>query len=354
MNQQKYFDFVEEKLSILAFRIERRGKLNDLNLHIRSEIFYCDFFNLLFEWNLNKTKNHNESGIDLIDKKNKIVISVSATATKKKIQHSLNNVSPDYLGYNFKFISISKSASSLRKKPYSAPYNLVFNPNEDIYDIDKILKIISTIKLNRLKEIYDFFEKVFGNGVNSTPDDRLNYYLNDSNNWKYKDSTFYYEKFPEFTLVENNDFDKKYDKPWISRFPDKFHTSESEYLIKYHTTTLAKVYLVCCDGGRFIIAKPQVWWNESPNYYHYTYYFIKDSIEYLVEKIVTTVEHKNNCREPSIYKEFEVFESKEEADQLIKTDFSGGMSKYIYYNFDKEELRYLSRIEKGISTPIKI
>ena len=52
MNRQTNFNFIEEKLSLLATCIEMRGGLNILDLHLHSEIFYLHFFNLLFGWDL--------------------------------------------------------------------------------------------------------------------------------------------------------------------------------------------------------------------------------------------------------------------------------------------------------------
>ena len=69
MNRSKYFDFIESKLSLLATRIEMRGGLNILNLHLHSENFYLHFFKVLFGWvlqNLNAVRQ-NVAGIDLVD-----------------------------------------------------------------------------------------------------------------------------------------------------------------------------------------------------------------------------------------------------------------------------------------------
>lgn len=110
MNRPQHFNFIEEKLSLLATRIEMRGSLNILDLHIHAEIFYRDFFNLLFGWSLEKTIRNNEAGIDLIDTTNNIVVQVSATASKAKIESALNKELGIYSGYAFKFISISKDA----------------------------------------------------------------------------------------------------------------------------------------------------------------------------------------------------------------------------------------------------
>jgi len=91
MSRQQYFNFIEEQLSRLAFRIESRGGLNILDLHLHSENFYLHLFNLLFGWelqNLNVVKK-NAAGIDLVDATNKIIVQVSATATKQKIESAL-------------------------------------------------------------------------------------------------------------------------------------------------------------------------------------------------------------------------------------------------------------------------
>ena len=36
MNRSKYFDYIEEKISFLSYRIKNRGKINLLDLNIHS------------------------------------------------------------------------------------------------------------------------------------------------------------------------------------------------------------------------------------------------------------------------------------------------------------------------------
>lgn len=161
MNRQQYFNFIEEKLNFLAYRIERRGGLNILDINIHSENFYLYFLNLLFGWelkNLNVVKK-NAAGIDLIDATNKIIVQVSATATKQKIESALAKDLSSYKGYAFKFISISKDAADLRTKTFSNPHNLTFLPAEDIFDISSLLKFICSMDINRQKGVYEFLEK---------------------------------------------------------------------------------------------------------------------------------------------------------------------------------------------------
>lgn len=161
MNRLSYFNYIVEKLSALATTIELRGKLNYLDLHLHSENFYQHFFNELFGWelqNLNQAEQNAEA-IDLIDRKNKIVIQVSATATRQKVESSLAKDLSSYDGYTFKFISISRDAGALRSIAFAIPKNLYFNPQTDIYDVGSILKFISGLNIEKLKNIYEFIKE---------------------------------------------------------------------------------------------------------------------------------------------------------------------------------------------------
>jgi len=168
MNRSKYFEYIDERIHILAHRINTRGKLNILNLHLHSENFYLHFFNLLFDYqlvNLNSSAQNVEA-IDLIDHKNKIIFQVSATCTKQKIESTLaKDILVKYKGYSFKFISISKDATDLRAKTYSNPHSVPFNTSKDIYDITSLLNIILGEEPKRQREIYKFIKDELGEDV---------------------------------------------------------------------------------------------------------------------------------------------------------------------------------------------
>lgn len=160
MNRQLHFNSIEEKLSFLAYRIGIRGKLNLLDLNLHSENFYQHFFNILFGWQLQNinTIKHNTAGIDLVDNTKKIIVQVSATSSKQKIESALSKDLSNYQDYSFKFISIANDASDLRIKTFVNPYNLTFNPNEDIFDIPSILKIIATLSVDKQADIDNFLK----------------------------------------------------------------------------------------------------------------------------------------------------------------------------------------------------
>jgi hypothetical protein len=164
MNRSHNFNYITHRLSALAAEIELRGKLNILDLHIHSENFYLHFFNELFGWklqNLNAIKP-NATAIDLIDQANKIVVQVSATATKDKVESALTKDLSAYTGYAFKFISISKDAGALCSMTFANPHNLAFIPRSDIYDIASILKAILVLDIDEQRRIAYFIKKELG------------------------------------------------------------------------------------------------------------------------------------------------------------------------------------------------
>ena len=168
MNRNLYFNYIEEKLHVLARRIETRGKLNLLDLHLHSENFYLYFFNLLYGFKLENlnSKLQNVEAIDLIDHTNKILIQVSATCTKQKVEAALGKqILEKYKNYTFKFISISKDASKLRNQTFKNPYSITFTPASDIYDIVSLLNEILKKQSSEQKKIYKFIKSELGNEV---------------------------------------------------------------------------------------------------------------------------------------------------------------------------------------------
>lgn len=165
MNREIMSRYISDKLMFLAFQTKQYGKLNLLNIHIHSENFYCILFNLIFSYelkNINMMKSNVEA-VDLIDKYNKIIIQVSSTHTKQKIQGTLNNVvMKNYIGYHFKFISLTVIENSIRNKKFSNPYLLEFNPLTDIYDVNSIIRHINTLGIDQIIAINKFIKEELG------------------------------------------------------------------------------------------------------------------------------------------------------------------------------------------------
>ncbi len=156
------FNFIEEHLNLLRYRIDARASLNLQDLNVHAESFFMHFLNLLYGWNLTNlnTDKINSPGVDLLYKESKILIQVSSTATKRKIEDSLKKIDLNtYNGYNFKFLSLSKDADGLRDKTYNTSKGISFSPENDILDIKVILKLIKDLEPDKRHEMHEFVKK---------------------------------------------------------------------------------------------------------------------------------------------------------------------------------------------------
>ncbi len=171
MNRKTYFDYIEEKLNFLSFRIDRRGRINLLDLNIHSETFFAEMINLLLKLelqNVNPIKQNMES-IDLIDHVNKIIAQVSATNTRQKIENSLSKrIMEEYKDYRFIFVPITGEAERLRKKTFANPHGAKFDPTEDIYDIKRILDLVLNMKISEQQNFYTFIMEELGSQADLT------------------------------------------------------------------------------------------------------------------------------------------------------------------------------------------
>lgn len=140
--------------------------MNILDLNIYAENFFAGLCNIIFDFELQNLNyiNQNIEGIDLIDEKNKILIQVSSNCTKEKIENSLNKkIYLNYRDYSYKFILIGKEVNkSLKKYKFSNPYNIKFNPEEDIWDINSLLKEILNLNIKKQIELFEFIKLELG------------------------------------------------------------------------------------------------------------------------------------------------------------------------------------------------
>lgn len=140
LQKETYINDILDRLSGLAYNVELHSLLNLLNLHVISEDFYVGLLNLVYGWKLCNANSlqQNAPGIDLIDDANHILVQVTGSSTKRKIEHSLEELSEKYSGYHFYFAPIVLDAKKQRAYEYNPPHEIVFNPKTDILDIHLI------------------------------------------------------------------------------------------------------------------------------------------------------------------------------------------------------------------------
>lgn len=236
MNSMVYFDYIEEKLHTLSVRIAAKGKLNLLDIHGHSENFYLHLLNIIYGYELVNLNNqqHNVEAIDLVDTKNKILVQVSATSNKQKIESSLSKeILKQYSGYTFKFISISKDASDLRKKTYKNPYSINFTPDKDIYDVCYILNDIRGKEIGDIERIYEFIKKELGGNIDRVRlDSNLAIIINilSKEQWEEMDTTIDVNSFEIERKITANDLKiKKYTIREYSIYHAKVDQKYSEF-----------------------------------------------------------------------------------------------------------------------------
>ena len=168
MKRSEYFNYIEEKLNFLSYRIKSRGKINLLDLNIHSETFFAELISYLLGYNLNNINQikQNTEGIDLIDDKNKIIAQVSSTCTKQKIENSLTKeIFNDYPNFQFKFIAIVGDADKLKTGVYKNPNKALFKPSSDIHDIKSLLNIILNLDVSKQRKLYELIRRELGSDI---------------------------------------------------------------------------------------------------------------------------------------------------------------------------------------------
>lgn len=160
---KQYIEFITNALTALAAHVSVRAKLNLTDLHVVSENFFADLLNLMYDLHLHNANAMimNAEGIDLIDKDARVIVQVTGTCSKQKIDHSLAELKEAYSGYHFIFVPIIVgSAKQQQRHKYSAPYGIVFEPSKDIRDVTFLTKelMMGTCK-HKAEEVADFLKK---------------------------------------------------------------------------------------------------------------------------------------------------------------------------------------------------
>lgn len=158
MNDNLYINQIVLLLNVFAQQIKTLGKLNLHDSNVNAEYFFRDFLNELKGWHLVNANDlkRNEGGIDLVDDINRIIIQISSTVTKDKVQSSIDKTDKiKYKGYKLYFLFITDSANKLTTKSYKVPSVFVFEPSSGIWDIDYIAAMVQSACISVKKNLYE-------------------------------------------------------------------------------------------------------------------------------------------------------------------------------------------------------
>ncbi|WP_434343508.1 ABC-three component system protein [Mycoplasma sp. 06067-C1-B144P-99-0482-3] len=151
------------RLSTYQTYITNLSKIGKTDENLNAERIYTDVINTIFNLELSNYNSviFNNPGFDLIDKKNKILIQVSATCSKDKIQNSLSKINiNEYQNYNFKFLCISnQEIKNVKKLKFQIPNTLLFEPKKDIWDVSFLIQHLYEVNIIKLEKLLTYLNQ---------------------------------------------------------------------------------------------------------------------------------------------------------------------------------------------------
>ena len=161
-NSTRYSDNISEKLAFYVALIRQENSNNMQSRNVRAEGFFAAFLNALKGWklvNLNDERQ-NAPGLDLIDRKNKVIVQVSSTFTHDKIQDALRRSDdPAYEGYHFYFMAITDHYRG--RGDFEPTVRIIFDRKTDIFDTGKLLKTVQGLDIAQQKALSGLVDQYF-------------------------------------------------------------------------------------------------------------------------------------------------------------------------------------------------
>lgn len=167
LKRSKNSDLFLEILTSINKQIELSGKQNILSIHTHAESFYRDLLNTIFSLNLKNIneEEHNSPAIDLIDRDKKLVIQVTASCTKAKMEQTLDKSIIKELeenDYKLKFLFIGlQNERSKTWKPLN-PHGIKFNPLDDVILTNDLFNFFLNLSIDLQEEVITLLYKEVG------------------------------------------------------------------------------------------------------------------------------------------------------------------------------------------------
>lgn len=126
------------------------------------EDLYCGILNIIFADYKLQNANHdkmNYPAIDLADEENGLAVQITATCTRKKLSHTLEEFFKHNLDRTFSRLIIMLIGDKQQYKPFETKSGFRFDQKEDIWDNGKLMKKISELSLSRLKQLKEYLDE---------------------------------------------------------------------------------------------------------------------------------------------------------------------------------------------------
>lgn len=147
---------VRHILSSYLTHIELENKRNLTDINLEAEDVFCTILNILWATDLKNINKENSysAGIDLYDEYRKIFVQVSTNGSKKKIDSSLKSFSKSHPKGHFYFLCLK--VEHRIPTNINIPDGVEFNPSEDFFDCNKLIKMIENSDDSVINEVFEF------------------------------------------------------------------------------------------------------------------------------------------------------------------------------------------------------
>ncbi|QEM03712.1 SMEK domain-containing protein [Mucilaginibacter rubeus] len=155
---------IVDDIANLKIQVETRNRLGLFDLTKMAEDFFCETLNAVYNLNLVNlnTVRSNNPGLDLGDKKNKIAYQITSSNNSQKVNDTLAVLNQDQLRTYTKvklFIIGDKQSKYTVDATNQAKTNFIID--EDILDLDDLLRDIMVLPIASLDVLYNQFLREF-------------------------------------------------------------------------------------------------------------------------------------------------------------------------------------------------
>ncbi|GBQ65291.1 hypothetical protein AA103196_1099 [Ameyamaea chiangmaiensis NBRC 103196] len=163
MKRAAIFDSITNYLSYLTTNVKTRSSLNLLDFNVHSEMFFRDFLNIIFDYNLININiiKKNARAIDLGDTINKIAIQVTSTNDIAKIKHTHKGFVADNLQtvYDRLIILIIGEKKDYRESSIGNGTIFELSVDDDVWGLAELLTKIGNLGISKLEVCLTFLEE---------------------------------------------------------------------------------------------------------------------------------------------------------------------------------------------------
>ncbi|MCS5711459.1 RNA-binding domain-containing protein [Candidatus Berkiella aquae] len=199
---------------------------------------------------------------------------------------------------------------------------------------------VSSLETATDSEIERMYKERFG--LDKTVNERMHEYLQNPEKWSKGHlhsgaECIYYTQFPEFTFaISNFDGDhEQFDESWATKNPDS-KAYKTRYFLMYHLTVLKNLFVISCDGGRYLTVMPEPYRREGSKVN--SYYYINNSLAHLANNLLQ--HHELDLPTKLRYGSFAIFDSADVARVEFDQDYNLTKTKYTHHFFDEDKSKF--------------